>query len=41
VTQLNGWPSLLSVLEVVQWAPSLITDEEELREIIAGTRPGP
>jgi hypothetical protein len=28
----------LTVLEALQWAVSLITDEEELREIIAGTR---
>ena len=31
----------LTVLEALQCALSLITDEEELREIIAGTRPGP
>ena len=30
----------LTVLEALQCALSLITDEEELREIIAGTRPG-
>jgi hypothetical protein len=30
----------LSVLEALQSALSLTTDEEELREIIAGTRPG-
>ena len=31
----------LTVLEALQCALSLITDEEELREIFAGTRPGP
>jgi hypothetical protein len=31
----------LTVLEALQSALNLITDEEELREIIAGTRPGP
>ena len=31
----------LTVLEALQCALSLITDEEELREIITGTRPGP
>jgi hypothetical protein len=31
----------LNVLEVLQCALSLITDEEERREIIAGTRLGP
>jgi hypothetical protein len=31
----------LTVLEALQSALSLITDEEELRETIAGTRPGP
>jgi len=31
----------LTVLEALQCALSLITDEEELREIIAGTRSGP
>ncbi len=31
----------LTVLEALRCALSLITDEEELREIIAGTRPGP
>jgi hypothetical protein len=30
----------LTVLEAPQCTLSLITDEEELREIIAGTRPG-
>jgi hypothetical protein len=31
----------LTVLEALQCALSLITDEEELRKIIAGTRSGP
>ena len=31
----------LTVLGALQCALSLITDEEELREIIAGTRSGP
>ena len=31
----------LTVLEALQCALSLITDEEEQREIIAGTRSGP
>ena len=31
----------LTVLEALQCALSLITDEEELREIITGNRPGP
>jgi hypothetical protein len=31
----------LTVLEALQCALSLTTDEEELREIIAGTRPVP
>ena len=31
----------LTVLEALQCALSLITDEEELREIIAGTRASP
>ena len=31
----------LIILEALQCALSLITDEEELREIVAGTRPGP
>ena len=31
----------LIVLEALQCALSLITDDEELREIIAGTQPGP
>ena len=31
----------LTVLEALQCTLSLITDEEELREIIAGTRSGP
>ena len=31
----------LTVLEALQCALSLITDEEEQREIIAGTRKGP
>ena len=31
----------LTVLEALQCALSLITDEEELREMIAGTRPSP
>ena len=31
----------ITVLEALQCALSLITDEEELREIIAGTRSGP
>ena len=31
----------LTVLETLQCALSLITDEEELREIIAGTRASP
>jgi hypothetical protein len=31
----------LTILEALQCALSLITDEEELREIIAGTRPRP
>jgi hypothetical protein len=35
---LRGVEDHLTVLEVLQSAPSLITDEEELREIIAGTR---
>lgn len=30
----------LTVLEALQCALSLITDEEELREIIVGTHPG-
>jgi hypothetical protein len=30
----------LTILEALQSALSLITDEEELREIVAGTRPG-
>jgi hypothetical protein len=31
----------LTILEALQCALSLITDEEELRGIIAGTRPAP
>ena len=31
----------LTILEALQCALSLITDEEELRKIIAGTRSGP
>jgi hypothetical protein len=31
----------LTVLEALQCAPSLVTDEEERREIIAGTCLGP
>ena len=31
----------LTTLEALHYALSLITDEEELREIITGTRPGP
>lgn len=38
---LRGVEDHLTVLEALQCALSLITDEEERREIIAGTRLGP